>query len=221
MQDAYFKDLQTQLKKHGNGQPQLLLDLNRLESNIIAIRSRFFFHFKPRLVVKSLANLDLIKHVATAFNTTAFMVFHLPHIARLFQTYPQADILMGKPMPTQAFQYYLAKDAQGLSQIQWLIDSIARLMQYLELARQCRCRILVNLEIDVGLHRGGFSDLNEFEQALRLIQNNAQYLQLSGLMGYDAHIAKLPKALFTPVKTYQASQQRYQQFIRIIEQTQQ
>lgn len=213
MQDVYFAALQQQLKIKGNGQPQLLLDLNRLDANIVALRHAMPAQLKPRLVVKSLANLKLIDHIISRLKTTALMVFHLPHLKALFSNYPQADILLGKPMPQQAFQHYLAEGAEGIAQIQWLMDSMLRLEQYLHLAQQYKCRIRVSLEIDVGLHRGGFNDLVAFEAALKFIRQHAQFLQLSGLMGYDAHVAKLPSPLFKADKIYQNSQRQYQGFI--------
>ena len=217
MQDVYFTALQQQLKVKGNGQPQLLVDLNRLDANILAIRHALPAQLKPRLVIKSLANLKLIEHIASRFNTTAFMLFHLPHLRPILNCYPRADILLGKPMPVQAFQHYLSQGKDGVAQIQWLIDSMSRLEQYLHWAQQYKCRILVNLEIDIGLHRGGFSDLIAFEAALKFIRQHAQYLQLSGLMGYDAHVAKLPSPVFNSHKIYQQSQRQYQQFIDAIQ----
>lgn len=44
------------------------------------------------------------------------------------------------------------------------------------------------------------------------------YLKFSGLMGYDAHVAKLPKILKRPEKSYQQSQQIYQQFKLMLQQ---
>ncbi|MDR6629269.1 D-serine deaminase-like pyridoxal phosphate-dependent protein [Acinetobacter lwoffii] len=76
----------------------------------------------------------------------------------------------------------------------------------------------VNIEIDVGLHRGGVQTQQQFIALMKLIQHNAAYLKLSGLMGYDAHVAKLPKILKSPDKSYQQSQQMYQQYKTMIQQ---
>jgi len=53
---------------------------------------------------------------------------------------------------------------------------------------------------------------------MELIQDNAAYIKFSGLMGYDAHVAKLPKILKSPEKSYQQSQQMYQQYKTMIQQ---
>ncbi len=71
---------------------------------------------------------------------------------------------------------------------------MARLEQYLQLAQRLNICLKVNIEIDVGLHRGRVSSQGQFIDLLKLIQHS-RYLKLSGLMGYDAHIAKLPKII--------------------------
>src|SRR5690606_34314016 len=102
--------------------------------------------------------------------------------------------------------------------IQWLIDDIERLKQYLQLAQNLNLCLNVNIEIDVGLHRGGVSSQAQFVGLLKLIQQYSSYLKLSGLMGYDAHVAKLPKILKCPEKSYRRSQQIYQHYKTILQQ---
>lgn len=65
----YFQELQKTLHEQGNGQPQLILDLSKLEQNIDWLQHKMPTHLKPRLVVKSLANSILLKRIAKAFNT--------------------------------------------------------------------------------------------------------------------------------------------------------
>ena len=80
-------------------------------------------------------------------------------------------------------------------------------------AKAEQCCLKVNLEIDIGLHRGGFTDPDQLAEALELIRCSPQYLQLSGLMGYDAHISQIPKLLGSSSRLYQKTQTRYQAFI--------
>jgi D-serine deaminase-like pyridoxal phosphate-dependent protein len=54
-----------------------------------------------------------------------------------------------------------------------------------------RSDLRVNLEVDVGLHRGGFA-LAELEACLGAWPKEEAGLELSGLMGYDAHVGKVP-----------------------------
>jgi D-serine deaminase-like pyridoxal phosphate-dependent protein len=79
--------------------------------------------------------------------------------------------------------------------LQWLIDTNQRLNQYLELAQSKEVKMRVNLELDVGLHRGGFEAGRNLAQALATIQNNSTYLKFAGFMGYDAHLMGIPKFL--------------------------
>src|SRR5690606_41796874 len=64
------------------------------------------------------------------------------------------------------------------------------------------------LEIDVGLHRGGFQPGEAFIAALEKI-SRSPWLSLSGLMGYEAHIGKIPALLGGPDAALNATRQRY------------
>ena len=223
MQSNYFQQLTQELKRQGTGTPQLILDLKTYQRNLDYVQSKLPAKLKPRLVVKSLASIQLLKLASEKLNTQRFMVFHLPHRAEMIGTFPQADILLGKPMPIQAVKsfYQTLSDpnkASDQASIQWLIEEVERLKQYLQLAQSLNICLNVNIEIDVGLHRGGVQTQQQFIALMKLIQHNAAYLKLSGLMGYDAHVAKLPKILKSPEKSYQQSQQIYQQYKTMIQQ---
>src|SRR5690606_11527129 len=223
MQSNYFQQLTEDLKHQGTGTPQLILDLKTYQRNLDYVQSKLPAQLKPRLVVKSLASIQLLKLASEKLNTQRFMVFHLPHLAEIMGTFEQVDILLGKPMPIHAVQrfYQNFPDQKALndqSNIQWLIDDIERLQQYLKLAQNLNICLNVNIEIDVGLHRGGISSQEQLIELLELIQQHPDALRLSGLMGYDAHVAKLPKILKSPDKSYQQSQQMYQRYKTILQQ---
>ncbi|WP_216937575.1 MULTISPECIES: alanine racemase [unclassified Acinetobacter] len=223
MQSNYFQQLTLDLQQQGTGTPQLILSLDQYQKNLEAIQSKLPAQLKPRLVVKSLASIPLLQLASEKLTTRRFMVFHLPHLLEIISTFEQVDILLGKPMPIHAVQrfYQNFPDQKALndqSNIQWLIDDIERLQQYLQLAQNLNICLNVNIEIDVGLHRGGISSQEQLVNLLKLIQQHPDALRLSGLMGYDAHVAKLPKILKSPEKSYQESQQNYQQYKNIIQQ---
>ncbi|MBA4070002.1 MAG: alanine racemase [Acinetobacter sp.] len=223
MQSNYFQQLTQDLKQQGTGTPQLILDLAQYRHNLEVMQSKLPEQLQPRLVVKSLASIPLLKLASEKLNTQRFMVFHLPHLAEIMEAFSQADILLGKPMPIQALKsfYQTLSDQNKINDqgsIQWLIDDVEHLQQYLQLAQRLNIRLHVNIEIDVGLHRGGVQTQQQFITLMKLIQHNAAYLKLSGLMGYDAHVAKLPKILKSPDKSYQQSQQMYQQYKTILQQ---
>lgn len=217
----YFKQLNLDLKKQGIATPQLIIDEAALKQNIqhVQIRLAHAKHLKARLVVKSLASLDLLKLLSEQLNTQSFMVFHQPHIISILENFAEADILLGKPMPAQAVRQFFEQHAEWANaKIQWLIDSKQRLQQYLEIAQLYSLCLDVNIEIDVGLHRGGVQSAAQMVEILKLIQQYPQYLKLSGLMGYDAHVSKIPAIIKKPELAYQSSQQTYADYQKLIKQ---
>jgi len=126
------------------------------------------------------------------------MVFHAPDLEIFAEHgWSDVDILLGKPMPVAALVEYYARYRRGTGfdpsrQIQWLIDTPARLRQYLEFAKRNEIRMRISVEIDVGLHRGGLQTMSEFDEVLGLIAANPTRLSFSGFMGYDVHAASAP-----------------------------
>ena len=59
------------------------------------------------------------------------------------------------------------------------------------------------------MHRGGFEDLKDLKEALDLIELNPEFLELSGLMGYDPHVAKIPPIIRSRKKALQLSNTFY------------
>ncbi len=213
----YFKALNEALQRANFALPTLIVDKARLDVNLAQVKHMLSPKVNSRLVVKSLGSIELLKYIAKQLNCSRFMVFHLPHIPPVLDTFPQANILLGKPMPIKAVQSFYAKNEQRLkAPIQWLIDSIERLHQYLELAKVLNSKLLINIEIDVGLHRGGIQDLIQFRELLNLIQDHPKHLQFSGLMGYDAHVGKIPKILQSTEKTFELSQAQYKKYIKCL-----
>ncbi|WHP05559.1 MULTISPECIES: alanine racemase [Acinetobacter] len=220
MLDYYFKQLNLDLKKQGIATPQLIVDEAALKQNIqhVQVRLAHAQHLKPRLVVKSLACLDLLKMLSEQINTQRFMLFHQPHIITILENFAEADILLGKPMPAQAV-YYFYEQHSGWSEarIQWLVDTTQRLQQYLQIAQDYSICLHVNIEIDVGLHRGGVQSGQQLTEILTLIQQYPQYLKFSGLMGYDAHVTKIPALIKKPELAYQQSQYIYSEYQKLIQ----
>ncbi|MBK7859967.1 MAG: alanine racemase [Archangiaceae bacterium] len=64
----------------------------------------------------------------------------------------------------------------------------------------------VSLEVDVGLHRGGFA-VDQLGEICRALRGHPR-LSLAGLMGYDAHVGHTPLPLRG--RAWQQVQQRYQ-----------
>jgi len=215
---SYFNALNQSLRDDGPYLPSMLVDLDIIDQNIDTLRSELNPATDLRIVAKSLPSPELLGYIMDKAKTNKLMVFHQPFLSHIATAYPDADVLMGKPMPVKAAQqYYLTQDKEAdfdsAKQLQWLIDSPARLHQYLELAKAENLQLQINIELDVGLHRGGLQQPEQLDALLTLIKDNPLHLSFSGFMGYDPHVVKLPAIIKSAQDAYQDSQQTYQAFV--------
>lgn len=192
----YFASLNKELQDKRVSHPRMLIDLDRMDANIDEVRGSIRSPKTYRIVVKSLPSLPLLGYIMQRAHTNALMVFHQPFLNQVAAELSTADVLMGKPLPVAAARtFYQTLKHSGFDprrQLQWLIDTGARLKEYQELARVLGVKMRVNLELDIGLHRGGFSDPEALTAALDIIAEDSQHLEFAGFMGYEAFITKLP-----------------------------
>lgn len=213
-----FSKLNLELKAGAPARPVLVLDLDLLDGNIETLLSHMDKKKKFRVVAKSLPAIKLIDYICKKTGTRNIMVFHQPFINRIAVKLPRLKMLLGKPMPAAAARTCLTqlKKTPGFDpskQIQWLIDSKNRLSQYLALAKNQNIKLLINIELDVGLHRGGLQNIQELHKILTLIKSNPKYLSFSGFMGYEAHIAKAPPIISSRDSALRTSLETYNRFI--------
>lgn len=216
--NPYFNQLNNSLKLQGTYLPSMLVDLDILDSNINILSTLLKDKVDYRIVAKSLPSPELLAYVMQKASTNKLMVFHQPFLTEIAMRYPDSDILMGKPLPVKSAERYYqlqAKNAQfdSSKQLQWLIDSKERLTQYLQLAKAEQQQLQINIELDVGLHRGGLQQASELDELLAIIDDNPQHLVFSGFMGYDPHIVKIPSILKSPEEAFAESQAIYLSFI--------
>ncbi len=194
---SYFQDLSKLLRQHASGTPALIIDRQQMLKNAAIVQGHIVNKIAVRLVSKSLSCLPLLDVLMQTMQTRRLMVFNLPQLLQLASERPDTDLLLGKPLPVAAAaQFYRQFKSARFAphqQLQWLIDTPQRLQQYRNLARGQGLRLRVNLEIDVGLHRGGIADLASLHAILDILKNEPA-LVWSGMMGYDAHVGKLPLA---------------------------
>jgi D-serine deaminase-like pyridoxal phosphate-dependent protein len=190
--DAYFTGLQAALKRAGVAQPTLVIDRRRLEANIAAVRASLApTGLALRVVSKSLPAPKLLGAVLAGTGATRLMVFNGVMLDEVLAFQPEADVLLGRPLPAGQVADFVHRHANSpapAARPQWLADSGQRLRQYAEIARANETAMRINLEIDVGMHRGGLPDLAALAQAIDLAAAEP-LLQITGLMGYDAHVA--------------------------------
>lgn len=190
--DPYFSALNDLLRRDGPGHPVMVIDLARMNRNVDRLAASVGAEKTYRVVVKSLPSVPLLRHVMQRASTNALMVFHRPFLNEVATQFPESDVLIGKPLPVHAMQLFYdrlgATTFDPARQLQWLIDSLDRLLQYQQVARAKGMRIRVNVEIDVGLHRGGLWEPTLLDPLLATIASDPAHLQFSGFMGYEPHL---------------------------------
>lgn len=203
--DEYFRTLQTALQAAGLFRPTLVIDRQRLAHNIGRLQAHLPQNKHYRIVAKSLPSLKLIEAVRAATGSDRLMVFDQPFLNFVGAQMSDAQVLLGKPMPAGAARRFFAQHRNPAfdptAQIEWLVDTPLRLAEYRDLAQARRPEGLgplrLNLELDVGLHRGGFRSAQAVAEAVREI-DPVQSLRFSGFMGYEAHASKIPGFLGGP-----------------------
>lgn len=216
--DDYFRALNAELKKNGPMRPCMVIDLDRLDRNIDRVVSTLRGAGKHyRIVEKSLPSQKLIEYVAQRAQTQRLMSFHQPFLNLDAVIFPDFDILMGKPLPVRSAQLFyqqLKGSFDPSRQLQWLIDTPQRLEEYLQLAQGLGTKIRANIEIDVGLHRGGVGDNATLGKLLDVIAANPQRLEFAGFMGYDAHVGLgVPSILGTAQELLNKAMAIYQGYV--------
>lgn len=192
---SYFLALQKALQTAGISAPCLVLDRQILLQNIAQLKADLPASLALRIVAKSLPVPEILTLVRQELNSHRFMTFNGAMLHQVAALDPKADQLLGKPLPVAAAARFFdtATPQAQAGQIHWLIDSTERLQAYNALA-EARGEVLnIALELDVGLHRGGFAPGPDLAAALHHI-TDAPLLRLSGFMGYEAHLAKAPTA---------------------------
>lgn len=189
---TYFETFSQALKKANFSKPTLVIDKRRLDNNIQTLKKHISNKFAYRIVVKSLPSLSLLNYISNQVESQRFMVFDETFLLKILENFPEGDVLLGKPLPIAGANKILSQiDASKGKKIRWLVDSLERLEQYQGIAQARNQTLRINLEIDVGLHRGGFNSDKQFTQALAIIKHSP-FLIFDGLMGYEPHVVKLP-----------------------------
>jgi len=214
---AYFDALNVNLKKAGLYQPALILDLDRLDKNIATLQSHLPGGMGYRVVAKSLPVPKLLTHISQTMCTHKFMTFNAPMLMAITEAMPQADQLLGKPLPVAALRDFLRQTDKAASErIHWLIDTPERLAAYGQASDHFGVSLNVVLELDVGLHRGGFEADDHLKAALTQISESPS-LSFRGFMGYEPHLASVPKAFGWQARAIKKSWERYQTALAIAE----
>ncbi len=216
--DHYFSGLQTALRDAGIAWPVLVLDRARMRRNAERLRALVGRGQRLRLVEKSLPVPQLLDEAMQLTGTRALMVFHEPQLRQTAHAFPDADLLLGKPMPVAAARHFYRRLGDTAfvpeRQLQWLVDTPQRLREYAALAQELDLTLRINIEIDVGLHRGGTGNAAGMDAMLKLLHEHPQRLRFAGLMGYDAHVGKLPGWVESRERGFAKAAEAYRRFQR-------
>ncbi len=212
MHSDYFKGLAAALGRAGLNRPTLVIDCKRLAANVAVIRQSVDKAGLPlRVVAKSLPAPKLLDAVLAGMGSNRLMVFSAEMLLQLLPQRTDAGYLMGKPLPASEYTRVIDKaGSTAIANVQWLIDTPLRLSEYVEVAKARGVQLNASLEIDVGLHRGGFADPAMLSDTVGAAKKAG--VKLSGLMGYDPHVPKMP----SPDTTYAATQAAYKNVIGIL-----
>ncbi len=193
MTAAYLQNLSSTLRDYGVDKPVTVVDLDRLDANCASAHGLVAPGLACRLVAKSLPCLPLLDHIRAQIPSSGLMTFSEPMLAALLQAEPDTDHLIGKPLPVSSAARILRSCPSAAERVQWLIDTQEHLDAYLNLAETTGLPLRVSLEVDIGLHRGGLCPEDVPGIAQRI--GSHPYARLAGVMGYEAHLAKLPRVL--------------------------
>jgi len=215
---GYFDTLNKVLKSRAISHPSIILDLDRVDHNLKEIVTQLSPSVNYRIVTKSLPSIDLLKYVMAQTGSNRLMAFHAPFLEQIVREVPQARILMGKPLLVDSvhefFNAFTEQDRMAVSdRIEWLVDTPERLQQYQALARKLRLQLSINIEIDVGLRRGGVGDKEMLAELLGLLAAHSEQTRFTGFMGYDAHVPFAPPVLSTVAQSFSETMNSYSEFV--------
>lgn len=191
----YFQHMSAALDGAELAKPTLVVDRSKLLANVNTLVKHLEGRFNYRIVAKSLPSIPLLGAVMEASGSNRLMLFHQPFINQVAARYPNADILLGKPMPVAAahnfYRQFEGGEFSPEKQLRWLLDTPTRVSQYDQLAQALGRDMQVCIELDVGLHRGG---VQSDEQLLAMLDEitASPKLNFCGFMGYEPHVVKVP-----------------------------
>jgi D-serine deaminase-like pyridoxal phosphate-dependent protein len=194
--DGYFAAINDLLKQMTDGTPRIFCDLDRLDRNIARVMENTGSPERLRIVVKSLPCMSLIKYIMDKTGTKKLMCIHVPFIpAILDELGYDVDILMGKPVSVKTAENFfqnIGQKEKAARTIQWLVDTPERLLEYRDMAERIGHTIRVNIELNIGLNRGGVDCVEMLHEMMEIIRSNPGTLNFTGFMGYEGHVPHVP-----------------------------
>ena len=182
----------------GQTMPFAYLDLDLLDENIRAIKSRTGGK-NVRLASKSLRSVAVIQRILDADACFQGLMCFTAQEAAYMAQQGFDDLLIGYPCWHEEDIAAVARATAGGTHITLMIDSIEHVEQAEKVAQKYGVRLPLCLDIDMasnfpGLHFGVWrSSLRTVEQVQPILERilNSSHVWLDALMGYEAQIAGL------------------------------
>ncbi|MEZ4849686.1 MAG: amino acid deaminase/aldolase [Bacteroidia bacterium] len=182
----------------GHSFPLAFVDLDLFDENIRQIKSRAG-EKKIRIASKSIRCTALMERIFKAdAQFQGIMAYHPSEAIFLVQKGFQ-NILLGYPCVNSEQVNEVLNEQKYRKEIIFMIDSEeqANIIHQIATQKETKAKVCIDIDMSVdfpGLHFGVYrSGINRSEKAKKLIESLAKmpYLELVGIMGYEAQVAGL------------------------------
>lgn len=194
---SYYKNILSR-----QSMPLAFVDLDLLDQNIQSVLKRAG-NLPVRVASKSIRCLPLLQYILqTDARFQGIMAYHPLEAVKLSQA-GLDDILLGYPCFAEQHIQAVLEEVKRGKKIVFMVDEEQHLLQIDRLAQAVQTAARVCLDVDMstdfpGLHFGVWrSPLRTVHDVMKLAEvlKRCQFIQMEGIMGYEAQIAGLGDAV--------------------------
>jgi hypothetical protein len=214
------------LEKKMSVRNQSVIDIDRLDGNILELKKLLPSNLKIRLRVGSLPNPHLVLYLSHKLNTQKLYVVH-PGILFEMLYLPQFenfDIWLGRNIPKQVFDSeFWQKDPSIWDRlaktVSFQVGSKEELGELIRFSHSISKPLKVCLDFDCGKRRGGFRKIKELDHALKMIRASDGAVVLRGVSASDEHLPLTPVIFSRWITSLQAQFAKTQSLILLIKES--
>ncbi|HLR09112.1 MAG TPA: amino acid deaminase/aldolase [Bacillota bacterium] len=180
----------------GTEMPCALLLVDSFQQNVkqIAANSK---QKHIRVASKSIRSISVLKDIFQSSSTFRGIMSYSGSEAIYLADHGFDDLLIAYPIWNETILHNIAERVKSGKTLTVMIDSVAHIDRLEAIAKKAKSTFLVCIDIDLsssypGLHFGVHrSPIKTVEHAIAIVNriNDSRYLQLDGVMGYEAQIA--------------------------------
>jgi D-serine deaminase-like pyridoxal phosphate-dependent protein len=202
----------------GDGEPLTTVDLAALDDNIdrvVAEVTERNWHVRPAL--KSFRSPEFAAYVLARLPDPRGMIFHLRPVAELLDVLPEnPDLMLGYVPTVGELEAYFARDGsdEPPHRLRLTLDAPELVRACADVAREGNREVPVEvaLEFDSGMQRGGIKNETELGEAIDILRENRDVLELTATLCYDGHATVDGNEQFRRTVADDA-QRRYREFL--------